>query len=34
MNFFKYYLQHRTTTGNVLATVTATEVSFTDPDET
>ena len=34
MNFFKYYLHHRTTTGNVPATVTATEVSFTDPDET
>jgi len=33
MNCLKYYLQHRTTTGNVLETATATEVSFTDPDE-
>lgn len=36
MNCLDYYLQHVTTTGNVpeTATVTATEVSFTDPDKT
>jgi hypothetical protein len=36
MNCFQYYLQHRTTNGNVpeTATATATEVSFADPDET
>jgi hypothetical protein len=30
----EYYLQHRTTTGNVPETATTTEVSFTNPDET
>jgi hypothetical protein len=34
MNFLEYYLQHRTTTGNVPETATATEVPVTDPDET
>jgi hypothetical protein len=34
MNFLKCYLQRRTTTGSVPETATATEVSFTDPDET
>ena len=34
MNCLEYCLQHRTTTGNVPETATATEVSFTDPDET
>jgi hypothetical protein len=34
MNFLEYYLQRRTTTGNVPETATTTEVSFTNPDET
>jgi hypothetical protein len=34
MNFFEYCLQRRNKTGNVLQTATATEVSFTDSDET
>ena len=38
MNCLEYYLQRRTTTGNVpetaTATATPTAVSFTDPDET
>jgi hypothetical protein len=33
-NFLEYYLQRRTTNGNVPETATTTEVSFTDPDET
>ena len=34
MNFLEYYLQSRNKTGNVPETATATEVSFTDSDET
>jgi hypothetical protein len=30
----EYYLQRRNKNGNVPETATATEVSFTDPDET
>jgi hypothetical protein len=31
LNFLDYYLQHKTTRGNVPETSTLTEISFTDP---